>query len=603
MAIIAFDMEVMKYDWLLCAVDVAGGDWIVIHNDPAAVYQLMNSGHVLAGFNSKWYDNGILKAIDAGGTNTEVKEVNDWIIGGNSYWEHPLCRRSQTKFRYMDIKDDMYAGLSLKEIEGHLGMNIVESSIPWDLDRPLTQEELDEMIRYCKWDVTALIEIIKLRKDYLQTKMNLVAEKGGDPLRALEMTNAKLTAWYLGAQKVAYCDERDYEPPDIVDFDLIPDGVVDFFSKMYDPDISDEELFKMSHTELIHGVEVEYGFGGLHGSPKNYAEYASNNRMILNSDAESLYPSEMVQYCFTSRAIQNSQDFADVLTRRLEAKHKRNKQVSNDLKLILNTTYGAMLARFNDLYDPKMGRSICITGQLALTMLIMMYVNEVEDLILIDGNTDGVMISFPRSEYEKVLNINRRWESQVRLKLEEEEVNWVVKSDVNNYIASVEGKIKTKGGFFNHGIAPFGAWSVNNNMPVIKRALIEHIANGTPMEDVIRAETDIHAFQWIAKGGRKYSSVFHFIADEPFGDLKKNDREAVSGVEIETQKVNRVYASKDHRNGTLYKVHAETGRPAKIASLPEHCVIDNDNKLTIDDIDLDWYIEKAKSQLVKFLGG
>lgn len=53
-------------------------------------------------------------------------------------------------FNNVDIKDDMQMGLSLKAIEGHLRLSVTESTVPFDLDRPLTQAELEATIYYCK---------------------------------------------------------------------------------------------------------------------------------------------------------------------------------------------------------------------------------------------------------------------------------------------------------------------------------------------------------------------------------------------------------------------------------------------------------------------
>ena len=68
------------------------------------------------------------------------------------------------------------------------------------------------------------------------------------------------------------------------------------------------------------------------------------------------------------------------------------------------------------------------------------------------------------------------------------------------------------------------------------------------------------------------------------------------------QKCNRVYATKDRRYGTLYKVHSETGASAKIAGLPPHCLIDNNNELSIEMIDKSWYVRLAEKYVKDFLG-
>ena len=76
-------------------------------------------------------------------------------------------------------------------------------------------------------------------------------------------------------------------------------------------------------------------------------------------------------------------------------------------------------------------------------------------------------------------------------------------------------------------------------------------------------------FQLIAKAGSKYGDALH----EVDGELQV------------VQKVNRVYATDNHRMGTLYKMHLSTGNPVKIAGLPSRCVVDNDNHLSIEVVD------------------
>jgi hypothetical protein len=56
------------------------------------------------------------------------------------------------------------------------------------------------------------------------------------------------------------------------------------------------------------------------------------------------------------------------------------------------------------------------------------------------------------------------------------------------------------------------------------------------------------------------------------------------------------------RYGKLYKVKEENDATAKIEMLPEHCIIDNDNQLTIEDVDKSFYIEMAKKRINDFIG-
>ena len=72
---------------------------------------------------------------------------------------------------------------------------------------------------------------------------------------------------------------------------------------------------------------------------------------------------------------------------------------------------------------------------------------------------------------------------------------------------------------------------------------------------------------------------------------------------VKTNRVNRVYASKNHNHGNLYKVKTgEKVRNDSIANLPEHCIVDNEDKLTINDIDKQWYIDMAIKRINDFKG-
>ena len=106
------------------------------------------------------------------------------------------------------------------------------------------------------------------------------------------------------------------------------------------------------------------------------------------------------------------------------------------------------------------------------------------------------------------------------------------------------------------------------------------------MEETINGCDDIFQFQIIAKAGAKYREAYHLV----------------DGVKEPVQKVNRVYATADERYGKLFKVKAEDESTAKIEMLPEHCIIDNDNRLSITDVDKTFYIEMAKKRVNDFMG-
>lgn len=328
-------------------------------------------------------------------------------------------------------------------------------------------------------------------------------------------------------------------------------------------------------------------------------------RIIKNWDVASYYPSLMIINGYTSRSIPSPQKFEEVYRKRIAAKKSGDTDTANALKLVLNTTYGATLNRYNDLYDPLMARSVCISGQLYLLELANHLLADIPELKVVQLNTDGIMVEFDDSQYSEVKAIVDEWQERTHFVLEEDNIRKIVQKDVNGYVEiQPSGKAKTKGGYLVRGVLTNanidftqmglpawenmsgGAFNINNNAVIVAKAIREFFVNGTPVEETIGGCDDIFQFQLIAKAGAKYREAYHLV----------------DGEKQSVQKVNRVYATSDTRYGKLFKVKAEDDATAKIEMLPEHCIIDNDNHLTIEDVDKSFYIEMAKKRINDFLG-
>lgn len=583
----SYDCEVYAHDFIVVFKDKETGEYAIFHNDNEGVRGFMSDEAIYCGFNSKGYDQYIIKAICAGCSPEEVKQVNDWIIGGGQGWQCPILNGVFFRFNNIDIMDDVQRGLSLKAIEGHLGMSIEETEVDFNLDRPLTREELELTIKYCKHDVDATEKLSDIRKDYLRTKLNLGRRANIDQVTALSSTNAKLTAMMLGAVRKEWTDGRDYVYPPNLDLSVIPKEILEFFDTIHDKSIPDEDLFKTSLTIDIGGMPCKYAWGGVHGSLSCYYEESTEDRVIQNRDVSSLYPSLIEGYNYLSRNVPDPQLFYDIRKDRIKAKHDGDKQTATDLKLPLNTVSGAQENQYNDLYDPLPTRSLRISGQLFLTMLTMQLLNACKTIKLLNLNTDGLMYSIDKSELHIVDEIASTWEKQTKFELETDDISKVWLKDVNNLLfIDTKGKVKTVGGYLNYGISIKGAWAINNNATIVKKAIIDYFVNGVSPSKTIKNCNDIFAFQIIAKAGSKYKEAYHLV----------------NGEKQPIQKVNRVYATKDTRYGKLFKIKAENELTAKIEMLPEHCIIDNDNHLNIEDVDKTFYIEMAKKRINDFIG-
>ena len=591
-----YDFEVFAHDWLVVFKRLSDGCYFVFHNDPEAVQAYMDEQKpLLCGFNNKHYDNHILKAVLCNCSPEEVKQVNDLIIfQGIPGWNIPFLRDSGIWFTSFDLMDDMQQGLSLKAIEAHLGMDIEESEVSFNMDRSLTEKELEQTEHYCRYDVDATEKLFELRQSYLENKINIGTMAGLSAPEALYMTNPKLTATYLQEKRPEkfWGDERNYQYPKQLLMEYIPHEAVDYFNRLHDETIPMDEIMGQKLDLTVGDCPVTLGFGGIHGALPNYREDTTETRVIRNADVASYYPNLMRCMGYCSRAMPNAQMYADIITRRVAAKKAGDKETADALKLVLNSTYGGMLnghgeEAFNDLYDPLMARSVCISGQLFLLELTEHLVRECPTLKVIQLNTDGIMVSFDQADEPAWKEICREWQDRTGFELEEDRIQRIVQKDVNNYIEVQEtGKVKVKGGQLVRGISTAGAFNINNNARVVSKAILNYFTDGIDPKDTVYEDGDVLDFMLIAKASGKYSGVYQECMDEM----------------IPVQRCNRVYASINRHWGTLYKVHAETGRAAKIAGLPAHCYVDNKNILTLEEIDRDWYVRLARKYIRDFQG-
>lgn len=581
----------LKCDWIVVFMDYATGEKHIFHNANEEVDEFVTRSDpemVLCGFNCKHYDNHILKGVRLGFPPEALKTLNDWIIDGNEGWDFPALKGVPlSRIDSFDLMDDMQQGLGLKSIEGHMGLDITESSVPFDIDRPLTDGELNELVTYCIHDVEATAELLKLRTNYIRGKLD-VGRMGNIPdTQALYCTNPKLTALFLGAKKQPHDDERRYTYPDNLLKEYIPQEVFEFFGRMYDDAVSDEDLFSSKLDIDVGGTPTVIGWGGIHAGIRNYAWETTEGERISNFDVASYYPSLMIVNHYASRNLPSFEKYKDIYEKRIAAKHSGDKATANTLKLVLNATYGATLNQYNDLYDPLMARSVCISGQLYLLELAEHLLRECPTLQVVQLNTDGIMIRYEDEDRDKVLNLTDEWQKRTGFGLEEDQIQKIVQKDVNNYVMlDSQGHEKAKGGYVVRGVAPAGAFKINNNATIVADAVKRNLLYGTPVEETIGDCSDILSFQFIAKAGSGYNRVLH----------------DVDGQTVDVQRVNRVYATTDERYGTLYKVKRENGQVAKIAGLPEHCLVDNDNTHTIDEIDRQFYIDMAEKQIKDYLG-
>lgn len=258
-----FDSEVFAHDCLFVFINYKTGEEKVFHNSPAdeLVSWIENTKPILMGYNAKGYDKYILQAWMGGYSPEEIKEVNDYIIGGGNGWDLEL---PYVKIPTIwDLMGSIKTIKSLKELEGNLRLDITETTIPFDLPTKWNEQQYKEVLYYCECDVKALFPIFEMLMKNYKSKF-IIAQLGKmDPEYALSLTDANLTATLLGGVKKEHTDNFGYTYPDVIDKSKIPQEVLDYIDDL----IEHNDLnYKPEAPKLkIDDCVIQLGVGGIHG--------------------------------------------------------------------------------------------------------------------------------------------------------------------------------------------------------------------------------------------------------------------------------------------------------------------------------------------------
>lgn len=562
------DFEVFAHDWLLCAIDPIKKQEYIIVNDKSELERLYKKykKDIWVTYNGRNYDQYILKGILCG---FNPKHINDWIIvKGHKGWEYSTLFNKIPLILY-DVMPNPPIGL--KTLEGFMGNNIHETSVPFDIDRKLTKQELEETIKYCRYDVLNTIEVFMKRKNEFDSQMSLV-KTFNLPLSHLGKTQAQLAAIILGAKKKRFKDEWNIRLPETADlgrYKAVGDWFLDKSNHCYDCKL-DIEICGLTHT---------IAWGGVHAGKKKYQYKCKPNEVILDIDVDQLYPSLMIRYGLLSRAVEEPDRFKDVLDTSLRLKREGKKKEREPYKRICNITYGAEGDKFNTMYDPLHRNLVCVFGQVLLIDLL----DKIEDLIeLLQSNTDGIFVKVDKRNVPELKRRVGEWEKRTGLKMSYDEFTAMYAKDVNNYIA-----IRSDGSYHCKGAYVKELNDLDYDLPILNEAVKNYMLYGIAVEYTVNSCQEFRKFQKIVKLSNKYKWVEH---EESFGNVKFDN------------KAYRVFASRDNRDGRLLKCDG-VRNPAKFGNTPDHCFIDNGDvvgKPIPSKLDKQYYIDFAYKRLNDF---
>ena len=531
-----YDIEIFLYNAIVVFKDHEKRLLRIFHNDFTELASFIE-GKTLVGFNNYYYDDKLLGHMLQLRSPQQLKILSDRLIKGESIFTYKDTFESLDTYQQIDVSRP-----SLKKIEGNMGRKILESSVPFSIDRPLEPDEYKQTIEYCSYDVDTTIEIFHKRlKSYFRPKFSMV-EMLGRP-KAIKWNTTTISANLLLDQSLGkWFDLRVEEHL----LDYVPEDVKKMWLQKANL-LRNQEAINQDEKPLKHvtvnefDCTIQFAFGGLHGAHNRIKK----ERNVVLLDALSMYPNIIILLNVLGKA---TDKYKALLEQRIRVKHT-DKVLSDALKLILNSVFGNLNSEYSLLHNPNALLTVCAYGQIALYELCKRLHPYVT---IININTDGIIFT-PNSD--TYIPVYKHWEKEFKLQLEQKTYDLFFQKDVNNYIAVKGDDITCKGGDVNRYAE--NAFFKNNNARILDICLVEALVYDRDIWDTLREYTDRpEYFQYILKAGNSYKGT-------------------VSNTGEHYNKVNRIFAAKEG-DFCLYKQRMD-GMVTRFADTPSKMFLWNED--------------------------
>ena len=431
-------------------------------NDHPRIRQLMTylcgTSGVMVGYNNLHFDYPIIHMIFHATyiTAQQIHEKSRAIFEERNPWAHSVWDSDmvvpQLDLMAMNNYGITGKSISLKTLEFNMRMDkIQEFDLDFMADVPIG--DIDKLIEYNKHDVRATELLFDKCKNAIEFREKLTEDTG---INHMNKHDVQIGVIYFlrKLKEKGIVPKKGIDRPEILPLDLST-CVLPIYSFKTPEFSSILNMFKSTtitntkqklknSTVRVEGLDYSFGLGGLHASVKNKSFESTAYMIIEDWDVESYYPSVSIAnneapshigqpYCMVNSELKKERKLYEKGT----LENKRT-------KLALNGVYGMTNNKYSPLYDPKFAMTTTINGQLSLIMLVEELLEEC--VTIIQANTDGVSIEYPRCYMSTVHSIMQKWQDRTRLKLERVEYSKMIMRDVNNYIAlGVDGTIKAKG--------------------------------------------------------------------------------------------------------------------------------------------------------------
>ncbi len=434
----------------------------------------------------------------------QIKQVDVFKL---NHWDNPAKRSS---LKWIQFSMDWH---NIMDMPIHHSTEIKAKQIP-------------EIIKYCINDVKSTKAIMFLSKGQIELRKNLTSEYNIDLFSASEPRISKeLFLMFLsdqtGIKKWELRQMRTNRDKIVVKDIILP--YIKFRTATFQNllrKFNDVVIFPgetkggFKYSAQYRGVKTDYGLGGIHGARTSKVYMSTEDMVIITSDVKSFYPNLAIRNRWAPAHLPQ-EIFCDQYEWFYDERVKIPKKDPKNYvyKIILNSTYGLSNDKNSFLYDPEFTMRITINGQLSLTMLYEMILEEIPEAVPLMQNTDGLETLVPRHRVDRYMEICAEWEKITMLELEHDTYSKIVLGDVNNYIAVTEdGKSKCKGRFEFKDLA----LHKNKSFLIIPKALHAYFVDGIQPEDFLKANTNIFDYCGGVKIKGDWKFVEHNVVDKNY---------------------------------------------------------------------------------------
>ncbi len=600
MRILFFDIEVFPNYFLLVVYDPYEKkyntfqlweiDNVVVSNDIFKLLKFLKDEKdtYFCGYNSLGYDMQILTEIVNKGliSITKIKEFNDSLIESEwpIYREEQLCNKTLDLMLVNNYGPRSAKSTSLKKLEFNLRKKKIQD-LPYHFNDILTKEDqINEVIKYCKYDVEVTKDIFSLSKELINMRIEFGKEQKLDVLNSPEPDLAKKFVYrelasYMNITEKQFKDLRSYHDQIDVKLLILPfiefkhshyQEVLDYYNSLSlkptvksvrNPNLKVINLKNViSKTITYDGLTTVYGSGGVHASvaPGVYEE--NEEYMITTADFTSYYPH--LQFIHDCIAGHIPSELYSKLIRFLFAerkKHNKGTALNYAYKILINLLYGLSNSEYSALYDTRATLKTTINGMLSISM-IADKIYDIPNAKILMKNTDGLEIYHLRKNKNLIEEILNSISTLINIPIEIGYYKKMIIRDVNNYTSiDINNNVKTKGIFEDYNdIIKQGAYHKDTSAMIIPKALKAYYINNIPVEDTINNENSIYEFCYGNKGSSSYKWML----------TKYNPDNGISKSELFDSRFVRYFAGgtdtlsqfwiKGARNGSIQAVQAQT---------------------------------------------